>query len=228
MSGIETIKKTKPYGALARRAMLLSLTVMLALSGSSVCYADRLEDAKESGEYVVTMGDIRDVGLCLKQIKQQAVFIYLEATRKELPVNSPGKIVEPKALSVEGINFKDDYLPARREWLVFFIGSMEPIIRLMGNDVKDVQNGMYALSVPNISKEQFDKRWKEWTSTVTELNVALDKINDSLSSESGNNEVVASQAVVIFNGAKKLENLRMLVHHLMQEHHHLRKTANRS
>ncbi len=227
MSGIEAIRKVKPYGKLMRRAILLSLTVMLAVSGSNACYADRIDDAKESGEYVVTMGDIRDVGLCLKQIKQEAVFIFLEATRKELPVNSPGKIVEPKSLSMDGINFKDDYLPARREWLVFFIGSIEPIIRLMGNDVKDVQNGIYALSVPNISKEQFDKRWKEWTSTVTELNVALDKINDSLGSESGNNEVVASQAVVIFNGAKRLEDLRLLVHHLMQAHHH-RKSANQS
>lgn len=202
-----------------KKALLLALASLITV-GSNSAYADRLSDAKESGEYVVTMGDLRDVGLCLQQIKQQAVFIYLEATRKELPVNSPGKIYEPKNLAVDGLNFKEGYLPARKEWLVFFIGSMEPLIRLLGNDVNDVQNGVYLLSVPNISKAQFDKRWKEWTTTVADLNSALDKINDSLSSDSGNNEVVAQQAAAIFNDAKKLENLRMLVHHLMQAHHH--------
>lgn len=215
--GIEKNKRKKSSLNVLWQAMLLGAAGMI-LSGTSA-YADRVDDAKESGEYVVTMGDIRDVGLCLKQIQQQAVFIYLEATRKELPINSPGRIVEPKELSVEGINFKEDYLPARREWLVFFIGSMEPLIRLMGNDVKDVQNGVYMLSVPNISKAQFDKRWKEWTATVTDLNLSLDKINDSLGSETGNNEVVAAQAVAVFNDVKKLESLRMLVHHLMQAHH---------
>ncbi|MBX9880131.1 MAG: hypothetical protein K2Y22_16855 [Candidatus Obscuribacterales bacterium] len=206
----------------AKKGSAFAIAALIAIIASSntSAYADKVTDAKETGEYVVTMGDIRDVGLCLKQIQQQAVFIFLEATRKELPINSPGRIIEPKTLTTEGLNFKEDYLPARREWLVFFIGSMEPLIRLMGNDVKDVENGLYAVSVPNISKAQFDRRWKEWSDTVTNLNMALDKINDSLANETGNNQLVASQAVAIYNDAQKLEHLRMLVHHLMQAHHH--------
>jgi hypothetical protein len=219
------------FGRVKTKIQMFTMAALFATTGvmlSSIdAYADKMTDAKETGEYVVTMGDIRDVGLCLKQIQQQAIFIFLEATRKELPVNSPARIIEPKILTTDGLNFKADYLPARREWLIFFIGSMEPLIRLMGNDVKDVETGVYAVSVPNISKAQFDKRWKEWSDTVNDLNLALDKINDSLANESGNNEVVAKQAVAIYNDAQKLEQLRMLVHHLMQSHHH-RKAATTS
>lgn len=217
-------------GKASTKIQMFTMAGLVAVSAVIVsatnAYADKMNDAKETGEYVVTMGDIRDVGLCLRQIQQQAIFIFLEATRKELPVNSPARIVEPKILTTEGLNFKQDYLPARREWLIFFIGSMEPLIRLMGNDVKDVENGVYAVSVPNISKAQFDKRWKEWSDTVNDLNVALDKINDSLANESGNNEVVANQAVAIYNDAERLEHLRMLVHHLMQSHHHRKAAVN--
>lgn len=214
MFGVGKMKGTKGS------AFAIAALIAVIASSGTCAYADKMTDAKETGEYVVTMGDIRDVGLCLKQIQQQAVFIFLEATRKELPINSPGRIIEPKTLTTEGLDFKEEYLPARREWLVFFIGSMEPLIRLMGNDVKDVENGLYAVSVPNISKAQFDRRWKEWSDTVTNLNMALDKINDSLANETGNNQLVATQAVAIYKDAQKLEHLRMLVHHLMQAHHH--------
>ncbi len=175
------------------------------------------KDTTSKGPYVLTLDDLKDVGICLLQIKYQAVFAYLEATRKELHADMPTQLLAPDAVSVVPVSADDKFLPCRRDWLVFFIGTMEPVIHMMDHDVQECQKGQYQMEIPKADKQQVDILWQEWASGVKDLNAALDRVNDLLNDDASNNKAIADQAVVIYNTEKKLEDIRETVHHLVQD-----------
>ncbi|MCC7531422.1 MAG: hypothetical protein IT342_23165 [Candidatus Melainabacteria bacterium] len=89
----------------------------------------------------ITLGDLRDIGLTIMQIKQQSINIFLEVTRKEVPKSARPDLVSVDKISMIDVKPDSSYLPTRPEWLVFYVGAMEPIIRLLGADVGDVRGG---------------------------------------------------------------------------------------
>lgn len=176
-----------------------------------------INDTTPKGPYVLTLDDLKDVGICLLQIKYQAIFAYLEATRKELQADMPPQLLAPDAVAVVPVSTDDKFLPCRRDWLVFFIGTMEPVIHLMDHDVQECQKGEYQLEIPKADKQQVDILWQEWASGVKDLNAALDRVNDLLNDGATNNKAIADQTVAIYNTEKKLEDIRETVHHLVQD-----------
>jgi hypothetical protein len=168
-------------------------------------------------EYVLTFSELRDIGVTLQQIQEEAVHIYFEAARKDVPLNDDPKLVEPKSIPVAGLRIDRTCEPVRREWLLFFIGEMEPFIHFLNDGVAQVENEETKLVMPNLEKEAANKLWAEWAEGIQDLNKELDNMNELLSSEKIENKALADQAVAIFNSCQKLEDVRVKVHTVIQE-----------
>src|SRR5262249_26887987 len=153
---------------------------------------------------VVTLTDLRDLGLCLMQIKQQAKNIFLEVTRRALTASAKPEIEEPKQILVEGIVDSSVYLPSRPEWLVFYVGTLEPIIHLFREDLKNINSGESRLLVPAGTKQKFDKLLTEYETGIAQLNQRLTVIQEDIAKDH-NNSAIAREAVSLYQVADNLE-----------------------
>lgn len=170
-------------------------------------------DYSEGAE--ITLGDLRDVGLTIMQIKQQAINIFLEVTRTEVPKAARPELVNVDKISLTDVKPNASYLPIRPEWLIFYVGAMEPVIRLLGADVKDVQGGVAKLLVPKGNREKFESLYLEHEKDVSRLNEHLTKIYDGIDDKRGN-EAIAIEAVHIFEVAQDMEKTRVEAFHIIQ------------
>lgn len=163
----------------------------------------------------VTLGDLRDVGLAIMQIKQQAINIFLDVTRKDLTWTSSPGIAFVSRIAPSDLHANAKYLPTRPEWLVFYVGAMEPIIKLLQSDVKDVENGVAKLMVPKGCKEKFEKLYLDYKADVAKLNEHLSKIYDGVGDKNNNMEL-ARQAIHMFEVADDMEKKRVGAFQLMR------------
>ena len=163
----------------------------------------------------ITLGDLRDVGLTIMQIKQQAINIFLEVTRKEVPKSARPELVNVDKISLTDIKPNATYLPTRPEWLTFYVGAMEPVIRLLDADVTDVRGGVAKLLVPKGNREKFEQLYEEHEKDVGKLNQHLTKIFDGIG-DKHNNVALAKEAVYMFEVAQAMERNRVEAFHMIQ------------
>jgi hypothetical protein len=176
-----------------------------------------LKSSSTKEQYTLTLDDVRDTGLTLQQIKNEAVHIYLEATRKPVAPDADPKLIEPRIITAADFSPDKSNLPVRREWIAFFVGSMEPIIHLLVEDISAVENETKKLVLPNGDDAKVTEDWKEWAQAVKDLNTETDKMSDILNSDKMVNKAIAEQAIAIYNTAQKAEDTRVKVHKLVQE-----------
>src|SRR5215468_3729412 len=75
----------------------------------------------------VDLTGLRDWGLNIRQIKQQALDLYMEATRTKLtPDDGPDLIVPSEIPKATNIDYSK-CLPPRPEWVAYFLNSIEPL-----------------------------------------------------------------------------------------------------
>lgn len=150
--------------------------------------------------------ELRDFRLCLTQLKQQSVNLFQEATRTmETETDTPLETT-PDVVSAGMLDETKQYLPPRKEWLVFYVNTLEPIVGLLIEDVKDTDtNGQ---SYPKEIEDRVNPLWKSWKDDVAEINQQLDKIQELIAQDSGSNLPLAKAAIAIYNDAEKLEKSR--------------------
>lgn len=163
----------------------------------------------------ITLSDLRDVGLCVMQIKQQAINVYLEATREPIAENADAKMLDPSQISVSELDASTKYLPTRPEWLTFYVGTMEPIIHLFQEDMKDTRTGAQNVVVPKGTKEKFEKLLDVYETAVEQLNSHLSNIYDQIA-QPDNNLKIAREAIKIFELANEIEKDRQEAFRLIQ------------
>lgn len=169
----------------------------------------------------VTLTDLYETALALNQIKEEAIHIYVEATRLpataadvmhvHYPKHIPIQIGTAKAQNKKGGAVANDYkgcLEPRRTWLVFYMASMEPIIEMLGHDVDDVQSGTMHIVIPGTNEKKWTPIWNKWAQKVKEMNEHLNVLLPLFDDAPHNNKPIAEQAVVIYNDAKQLESIR--------------------
>lgn len=150
--------------------------------------------------------ELRDFRLCLTQLKQQSVNLFQEATRPAEATGEAPLETTPTVVSASMLDEKKKYLPPRKEWLVFYVNTLEPIIGLLCEDVKDTDtNGQ---SYSKEIGERVDPLWKSWKNDVAEINHQLDKIQELIAEDSGSNIPLANAAIAIYNDAENLEKSR--------------------
>jgi len=161
----------------------------------------------EEGQ-VLTLNRLRDSGLSLQQIKQQAINIYLEVTRRDFQPTDKAVLSYPKAISNKGFMKQVHYLPPRAEWLIYYIGTLEPIIHLYANDVADTRAGVTKLFVPSSARESLAPLWNKWASGIQGLNEQLNAIYKLANEEKPENFAIGRHAVAMYDIADELERTR--------------------
>ncbi|MDX1986163.1 MAG: hypothetical protein SFV17_05710 [Candidatus Obscuribacter sp.] len=151
------------------------------------------------------LSDLRDTRLSLGQVKQQAVNLFLEATRPELTTEA--KLIEhsPQTITEAMFIAGKKYQEPRKEWLVFYINTLEPILQLLNEDLKDAEEN--GLRLPDGLDKKITPLWKPWKQEVIGINKAMDDLQEQIGQEN-NNAALAKTALTIFNQVSKLEKIR--------------------
>lgn len=160
----------------------------------------------ERAMQILTLDDIRDVGLALYVVKQQVLNIYAEATRNSEETQASPEIVVHSAIPINTKHLK--ILPLRREWLVVYLASMEPVVRLLGKEVTEAQTGVKALVIPESVHKEIAPLWQAWSHGITKMNEHLDELTPLLDDAPNNNSKIAQVAVSMHEDVESLERVR--------------------
>ena len=157
---------------------------------------------------LLTLNRLRDSGLALQQIKQQAINIYLEVTRKDFQPSDTPVLIYPKSISNKGLLKCSSYLSPRMEWLYFYVGTMEPILHLYTDDINGTKDGAAKVFVPKLAKEALSPLWRQWSSGIKSLNEHVTAIYKLSNEEKPDNVAIGKQAIAMYEIATKLEKTR--------------------
>ena len=157
------------------------------------------------------LSDLRDTRLSLNQLKQQAINLFLEATRITMTVNDAPVEQSPTAISMQMLDANKKYQAPRKEWLVLYVNTLEPIVHLLCEDIKDVDTNGH--SVSKTIEARVNPLWDKWRDAVLSINKSLDEVQGALpvgdDEESANsNIVIAKAALNMFQKAEELEKVR--------------------
>jgi hypothetical protein len=157
------------------------------------------------------LNDLRDTRLSLNQLKQQAINLFLEATRIPMTVDDAPVEQSPVSISSAMLDANKKYLAPRKEWLVLYVNMLEPIVHLLCQDISDVDTN--GLGVSKAIADRVNPLWKTWRADVLAINKALDQVQDSLPvgsdpDSADSNSVIAKAALEIFQRAEDLEKVR--------------------
>jgi hypothetical protein len=103
------------------------------------------------------------------------------------------------------------YLGPRREWLVLYVNTLEPIVHLLSEDISDVDtNGR---SATKVIEERINPFWNTWRDQVIVINKSLDQVQGSMpvgdeEESADSNAVIAKAALDMFQLAEELEKVR--------------------
>ncbi len=159
--------------------------------------------------------DLRDTRLSLMQIKQQAVNLFMEATRTQVTMHETPLEHTPQEIDLNMIDIKSKYLPPRKEWLVFYMNTLEPIIHLMTQDLKDVEdNGLHA---PQFIEGKVKPLLKPWHDELAAINESMDTLQTLIEPDDGTNLPLAKTALKIFTKASAMEHLRFMAEKTCRE-----------
>ncbi|MBX9689838.1 MAG: hypothetical protein K2X27_24220 [Candidatus Obscuribacterales bacterium] len=152
------------------------------------------------------LSDLRDARLSLSQVKQQAVNLFMEATRTLVTVKDTPVEHTPQEINTAMLDEKANFLPPRKEWLVFYMNTLEPIIKLMTDDMNDVEtNGIQG---PANLRDKLKTFWQPWKAEVISINKSMDELQDLITPDSGTNVKLAKTALAIFDSASRMEKVR--------------------
>lgn len=161
------------------------------------------------------LSDLRDTRLSIGQVKQQAINLFLEATRVVVKPGDTALHFSPTAISAAMISQKKSYMTPRKDWLVFYMNTLEPIIQLLADDINDVDtNGR---KVPPNIEAKINPLWKTWKSDVKAINKSLDEMQELIGPDSGTNIPLAKTALAIYNRAADLEKIRYQAYEMLSK-----------
>jgi hypothetical protein len=175
------------------------------------------KDDKQHYQEELTLDHIRDAGLALHEIKTDVIYIFLESTRRPTLKTKKPDIVIPNTISAKDIGEGSSFNPVRSEWLIYYIGILEPIIRLFQNDVNDTRKGYRKLIIPEGTRRLAEPLWRNWSNDVDQLNKHLTQLNE-LIEETGktDNAAIAKEAVAMFDIAQQMEKNRRKGYNLVR------------
>lgn len=216
-------KLMKTRSEKTKRIRLKILAVASALIVGTMAppvMAQQSEGLTISQKEEVTLTDLRDLGLIIMQIKQQAENIYMEATRKPVHISARPEIEDVKIITTEPMKARGKYLPTRPEWLTFYVGTMEPIIHLfqvnVGSSNDAAAKKKECIKVPRSTRDKFEKLLDTYDKGVADMNSYLSKIYDNIS-EKDNNITIAGAAVDLYKTAERIETARVAAFKLIKE-----------
>jgi len=162
------------------------------------------ENAKISSDLAVE--NMQDVAYVLQRIREQAINIYVEATRK--PVKGYDlNVVSLSKMPTNPLESQSCYLPLRKAWLVFFIGTMEPLVQILNEHVKHIDE---KTKQRHLSSECIPK-WcaiaSDWKNSIKKLNNQLNICAAFVNDDAPMNVEVAKSAKSIDEEVTELDRI---------------------
>jgi hypothetical protein len=176
--------------------------------------AETLSDEQMEKEFALPLDNLEDIGYTLQRVQQQAIDLYVEATRKrrETKVLSKSIIIPHEKLQAEGY-----YQPLRKAWLVFFVGTMEPLVQLLVHDVHDIEEHLSEVKIVRGKQKQFDQVYAQWRQAITGINHHLDVLAEQIQAPNPSNIIVANEARAIDLEIVKAMQLRLKAYDILAE-----------
>lgn len=181
---------------------------------SAIAQAETLSDEQMEKEFALPLDNLEDIGYTLQRVQQQAIDLYVEATRKrrETKVLSKSIIIPHEKLQAEGY-----YQPLRKAWLVFFVGTMEPLVQLLVHDVHDIEEHLSEVKIVRGKQKQFDQVYAQWRQAITGINHHLDVLAEQIQAPNPSNIIVANEARAIDLEIAKAMQLRLKAYDILAE-----------
>jgi hypothetical protein len=170
---------------------------------------------EDSGSTLV-IDSIQDVAYTLQRIRQQAINIYVEATRKEVHRYNLD-ITSLSAMPDTPLEEQSAYLPLRKAWLVFFIGTMEPLVQILNEHMHSLEERTVESHLPSQSLPEWNGIVSEWKSAIEKLNKQLDGCAALVDDTAPDNVEVARAARAIDSQVSSLENILHKASKFLQE-----------
>lgn len=173
--------------------------------------------AAKSGEKLteLSLNDVQDAGLLLDFIQEQCINVYEEASRVPVSTNSTPDIKQLNKIPVQ-LNTKT-FLPPRQEWLVFFVGTVEPVIRQFGQMVTDIDAGTKQVVIPDPIAKSMSPLFDEWEKDTKELNHHLDQLVPLFDDAPNQSEKIRDLAVACYDDAGRMETVRRKIFSVLQK-----------
>lgn len=162
--------------------------------------------AKKAFDPQVLLTDLRDSRLSVEQVKQQSVNLFMEATRTVVSVGDKPLLENPRVLTAGMVQPSKTYLPPRKDWLVFYVNTLEPIIHLLNEDMKETERN--GLQMPEPLSKKITPLWKVWREDVLAIDKAMDDLQELIGPDKGTNIGIAKDALTIFERATHMEKIR--------------------
>lgn len=212
-------------------ALLLATCSSFALANMPFGVAAAEEEGKQAtpaqARREISLNDLEDRGIALQQIEQQAINIYREAARVKLGPDASPNVPEIKSIPYE-LQSKE-LLPPQRQWLKFYLGSLEPVVRRLAAEVGtfpaelnqgipagyDKMSGAYWTGLnPGIPAEYdktFGTYWKAWGAGVNQLTEHLEELLQLIDDSVLSHAKIQQVAVSVYKDGENLEQLRKTI-----------------
>lgn len=181
------------------------------ISHDKMILAKAATESKDGKPRVINLNlsRMRDTGLAIRQIRQQALNIFLEATRKEMKATDKCAIADPVPDNVDLTKVScGAYLPPRKEWLVVYLTALEPVSQLLRKWQGSVKAGTVVRTVPKGTAAKFRPINEKFFEEALKIEKNLDALHDIFESEQSDNVKLAEVSRGLLQNAKSLEKLR--------------------
>jgi hypothetical protein len=222
-------KTTRTISLLALAIFASNMVALPAIcadaDSSNTIIAKAAQSGADGGEkpgkprtIILSLTKMRDTGLAIRLVRQQAMNIYLEATRTEIKPTDKCAIAEPVsdnvALTKEACGA---YLPPRKEWLVVYLTAIEPVSQLLRKWQGHVSAGTVIRKVPKGTAVKFRPVNKAFFEEALNIEKHLDALHDIVESETSDNAQLAGVSKGLLQSAKNLEKLREQQFNILKE-----------
>jgi hypothetical protein len=151
------------------------------------------ETPKAASDLAAGNTNIEDVGYTLERIHQEAINIYIESTRKKVK-SYELHIVTLSAMPTTPLESQSSYLPLRKAWIAYFIGTMEPLVQILNEHIKHLDEKTAQSHMPGKSLSEWHEIVSEWTSAIKQLTDQLDVCASLVNDSAPDNVEVAKAA----------------------------------
>jgi hypothetical protein len=165
-----------------------------------------MTSARGADVAALPLDDMHDVGYILQLIRQQAVDIYAESTQRK--DDKSGSLAPLTTIPHQALADQSEYKPLRKAWIVFFIGTMEPLLGLLQEAFREVKSGEVILKVPQKKSAELIALESQVGECLASMNNHLNKCAAVLDSDEVGNVIVAQEAEGIAADASKAEEIR--------------------
>jgi hypothetical protein len=164
----------------------------------------------------MSLDDIQDVADTLQHIRHKAIGVFEEATRKKVTHFDINRL---QSNSMPKTTFEDSkyYLPLRKAWLAYFIGTMEPLVNILNTQLKHLDEVAKRNAIPAAKMPEWQSIVTDWTNAVHVLDKQLDVCAQLLDEPSPENVEVAKSAQAIDRQVSVLQDILLRANKLKEE-----------